>query len=415
MSLNFGMGKIEEIRRKYLLLDEHLNELTRRFWAATEALALGYGGITIVAEATGMSRRTIERGLAQIQTENAPPPQKVRRQGGGRKPAEEKQPGLLEALEALVEPMTRGDPESPLRWTCKSTRRIAEEMRKGGWLISNCLVDTLLRAMEYSLQGNRKTLEGSQHPDRNAQFEHINACVATAMAEQQPVISVDTKKKELIGNYANRGKQWLKKGSARRVNGHDFPDPSVPRAYPYGIYDLALNSGFVNVGTHHDTAAFAVKSIQSWWTVIGAKDYPQARRLWITADGGGSNGSRLRLWKWELQRLSNRLRLPISVMHFPPGTSKWNKVEHRLFSFISSNWRGEPLVDYETVVNLIRRTATKGGLQVKCRLDMRKYPLGRKVTDAEMRSINLIPDDFHRDWNYSIFPNTSHLVATVIS
>jgi transposase len=409
------MGKIDAIRRKYLLLGEHLNELTRRFWAATEALALGYGGIALVAEATGISRRTIERGIAQIERENAPPPQKLRRQGGGRKSACEKQPGLLKALEALVEPLTRGDPESPLRWTCKSTRRIAEEMRKNGWRISNCLVDSLLREMEYSLQGNRKTLEGSQHPDRNAQFEHINACVTEAMAERQPVISVDTKKKELVGNYANRGEQWMKKGTARAVSGHDFPDPSVPRAFPYGIYDLALNRGFVNVGTHHDTAAFAVKSIQSWWTAVGAKEYPKADRLWITADGGGSNGSRLRLWKWELQRLSNRLGVPISVMHFPPGTSKWNKVEHRLFSFISSNWRGEPLADYETVVNLIRRTATRGGLRVKCRLDMRKYPLGRKVTDEEMASIRLIPDKFHGDWNYSILPNRSSRDTTVIS
>ena len=393
------------IRQKYLLLDEHLNELTRRFWAASEAAALGYGGIAIVAEATGLSRRTIERGLGQIVTESKPPSNKIRRPGAGRKSAKEKQPGLMEALEALVEPLSRGDPESPLRWTCKSTRRIADEMRKAGWTISNCLVDTLLRELAYSLQGNRKTLEGNQHPDRNAQFEHINTQVAQAMKSRQPVISVDTKKKELIGNYANFGKQWLKRGESRAVNGHDFPDPAIPRAFPYGIYDLFANKGFVNVGTHHDTAAFAVESIRAWWVAMGVKLYPDTQRLLITADGGGSNGSRLRLWKWELQRLADRLGFPISVMHFPPGTSKWNKVEHRLFSFISQNWKGEPLLNYETVVNLIRKTTTRTGLRVKCRLDMRKYPLGRKVTDEEMKTLNLRPGDFHGEWNYTIAPN----------
>jgi hypothetical protein len=399
------MDKTLEVRHKYLLLGEHLNERTRRLWSATEALALGYGGIAIVAEATGLSRRTIERGIQQMADKNAPPPTRVRRHGGGRNAAVDNQPGLLEALEALVEPLARGDPESPLRWTCKSTRRIAGEMQKVGWAISHCLVDTLLRGMDYSLQGNRKTLEGNQHPDRNAQFEHINAQVIKAMKSRQPVISVDTKKKELIGNYANPGQKWLKSGKAPRVNGHDFPDPSVPRAFPYGIYDLYANNGFVNVGTHHDTAAFAVESIRAWWSAMGAKMYPRARRLWITADGGGSNGPRLRLWKWELQRLSDRLGFPVSVMHFPPGTSKWNKVEHRLFSFISSNWRGEPLVNYETMVRLIRHTTTQTGLRVKCRLDMRKYPLGRKVTDEEMASINLMPHAFHGEWNYSIAPN----------
>jgi len=398
------MDKTSEVRRKYLLLDEYLNELTRRLWAATEAISLGYGGIAIVAEATGISRRTIERGLRQIKSGDTPPPTRERRPGAGRKSAKEKQPGLIDALEALVEPLTRGDPESPLRWTCKSTRRIADELQKEGWSISNCLVDTLLREKGYSLQGNMKTLEGKQHPDRNAQFEHINRQVEMAIKNRQPVISVDTKKKELIGNYANSGKKWLKKGESTAVNGHDFPDPSIPRAFPYGIYDLSANSGFVNVGTHHDTAAFAVGSIRAWWTTVDAKVYPDARQLLITADGGGSNGSRLRLWKWELQNLSDCLGFPISVMHFPPGTSKWNKVEHRLFSFISSNWRGEPLVDYETVVKLIQRTTTKTGLQVKCTLDMRKYPLGRKVTKKEMASINLVKNAFHGEWNYTIHP-----------
>jgi transposase len=371
-------------------------------------MALGYGGIAVVADATGLSRRTIERGIRQIEEKKTPPPASIRRPGGGRKLAEAKQPGLLEAVEAVVDPLSRGDPESPLRWTCKSTRRIAEELRKEGWSVSHFLVDSLLRGMKYSLQGNRKTLEGNQHPDRNAQFEHINARVAQAMRGRQPVISVDTKKKELVGNYANAGRKWLRKGKAPVVNGHDFPDPSVPRAFPYGVYDLLTNSGFVNVGTHHDTAAFAVESIRAWWAAMGAKIYPRAKRLWITADGGGSNGSRLRLWKWELQRLSNRLGFPVSVMHFPPGTSKWNKVEHRLFSFISQNWRGEPLVDYETVVKLIRRTTTQTGLLVKCRLDMRKYPLGRKVTDEEMATVNLVKDAFHGEWNYSIKPNEAN-------
>jgi transposase len=384
------------------MLGEHLNELTRRFWAASEAQALGYGGIAVVAKATGISRRTIERGLKQIETGGKPPTTRLRRPGGGRKTAKEKQPGLLEAIEALVEPLTRGDPESPLRWTCKSTRRIADELHKYGWEISNCLVDTMLREMDYSLQRNRKTLEGKQHPDRNAQFEYINTQVAKAIKNRQPVISVDTKKKELIGNYANPGKKWLKTGEAPAVNGHDFPDLSIPRAFPYGIYDLSANSGFVNVGTNHDTAAFAVESIRAWWTTVGAKIYPNARRLLITADGGGSNGSRLRLWKWELQHLANCLGFPISVTHFPPGTSKWNKVEHRLFSFISSNWRGEPLVDYQTAVKLIRRTTTKKGLKVRCMLDMRNYPLRRKVTNEEMASINLIKDAFHGEWNYTI-------------
>ena len=399
------MDKIDSVRRKYLLLDEHLNELTRRLWAATEALALGHGGIVVVAKATGLSTRTINRGIAQLNAHDTPSCNKIRLPGAGRKLLEQEQPGILEKLEALVEPLTRGDPESPLRWTCKSTRRLAEEMRKDGWRISNYSVDVLLRGMEYSLQGNRKTTEGNQHPDRNAQFEHINARVAEALAGKVPVISVDTKKKELIGSYANRGRKWLKQGQPHEVNGHDFPDVSVPRAYPYGVYDLAANQGFVNVGTHHDTAAFAVKSIESWWRAEGRLQYPRAPRLVITADGGGSNGSRLRLWKWELQRLSNRLGFPISVLHFPPGTSKWNKVEHRLFSFISSNWRGEPLVSYETMVNLILRTSTDTGLKVKCRLDMRKYPLGKKVSDEEMDTINIGRSEFHGEWNYTISPN----------
>lgn len=393
-----------EIQRKYRALAPCLNERTRRIWAATEARALGYGGVSLVARATRISRRAIQVGLREIQSDLVLPEGRVRQSGGGRKTAVYHQPDLPEKLESLVEPLTRGDPESPLRWTCKSTRSLSRELEGQGYTASSRIVGILLRAMGYSLQGNRKTIEGNQHPDRNAQFEHINDRVTAEMRGAQPVISVDTKKKELVGNYANRGKQWLPKGAAAKVNGHDFPDPSVPRAYPYGIYELTRNKGFVNVGTDHDTAAFAVASIRAWWRKEGRRAYPQAKRLLITADAGGSNGVRLRLWKWELQRLANELRLPICVCHFPPGTSKWNKVEHRLFSFISLNWRGEPLTDYETVVNLISKTTTTTGLKVFCRLDRRRYPVGRKISDREWAKINLLRNDFHGEWNYTIRP-----------
>jgi len=398
------MAPEAEIRRKFLALASHLNEHTRRLWAATEARALGYGGISLVARATGVSRRAIQVGLRELETGDSPPAGRVRRPGGGRKSAVHHQPDLPDKLEALVQPLTRGDPESPLRWTLKSTRRLSRELAAQGYSASSRVVRLLLREMGYSLQGNRKTLEGKQHPDRNAQFEHINARVAAEIRAGQPVISVDTKKKELVGNYINRGKQWLPKGGSREVNGHDFPDPCVPRAYPYGIYDVARNRGFVNVGTDHDTATFAVASIRGWWRAEGRGAYPVARCLLITADAGGSNGYRLRLWKWELQRLADQVGFPISVCHFPPGTSKWNKVEHRLFSFISSNWRGEPLADYETVVNLIARTTTVTGLEVRCRLDRRRYAIGRKVTQGQMAQIALAPDDFHGEWNYTIEP-----------
>ena len=392
------------IREKFRSLASRFDEHTRRIWAATEARAQGYGGISLVARATNLSRRAILVGLREIKTGNILPEGRVRRPGGGRKSGVEHQPDLPEKLEGLVEPLTRGDPESPLRWTCKSTRRLSRELAKLGYAASSRLVGALLHGLGYSLQGNRKTVEGKQHPDRNAQFECINARVTQEMRAAQPVISVDTKKKELVGNYANRGRQWLKKGEAQKVNGHDFPDPTVPRAHPYGIYELTRNKGFVNVGTDHDTATFAVASIRAWWRAEGRRAYPKARRLLITADAGGSNGSRLRLWKWELQRLSDELHFPIAVCHFPPGTSKWNKVEHRLFSFISSNWRGEPLADYATVVNLISKTTTTTGLKVSCRLDRRRYPIGRKVSDKEWGTINLLRDDFHGDWNYTIRP-----------
>lgn len=396
-----------ELQQRFQQIALHLNERTRRLWAASEAQAWGYGGVTLVASVTGVSRRAITRGLAELKTGNPLPAERIRRPGAGPKTLEEKKPGIKEKLESLVEPLTRGNPESPLRWTCKSTRNLAVEMTREGWKVSDRSVAALLKEMKYSLQGNQKTLEGNQHPDRNAQFEHINNEVTEAMAQGQPVISVDTKKKELIGSYANKGRKRHKQGSATKVNGHDFPDPDVPRAYPYGVYDLAANRGFVNVGTHHDTAAFAVQSIRAWWKSNGCRRYPKAKRLLITADGGGSNGSRLWLWKWELQGLSRELGIPIGVCHFPPGTSKWNKVEHRLFSFISSNWRAEPLMNYETVVKMIGQTRTKNGLKVKCRLDMRKYPTGRKITPAQMKSVNLVRGDFHGDWNYTILPDKS--------
>jgi hypothetical protein len=308
-------------------------------------------------------------------------------------------------LESLVEPLSRGDPKSPLRWTSKSIRRLSAALKRMGHVASHRLVWATLRELNYSLQGNRKMEEGNQHPDRNAQFEHINTVVAREMRLGNPVISVDTKKKELVGNYKNDGRKWHRKGESPRVQGHDFPQPDVPRAYPYGIYDLAKNLGHVVIGTDHDTGQFAVASIRGWWRSEGRRLYPQAKRILITADGGGSNGYRLRLWKHELQRLADELQLPITVCHFPPGTSKWNKVEHRLFSFISTNWRGEPLTNYETIVRLIAATTTATGLQVTCTLDRRKYAVGKKVSDAEMKALQIVKDKFHGEWNYTIHPH----------
>ena len=347
---------------------------------------------------------TIIKGIRELSAP-ALPPERIRRPGGGRPSLVRQDPKLPDLLESLVEPLARGDPESPLRWTCKSTRTLADELRGRRHPISHEKVAQLLRQMNYSLQGNRKTEEGEDHPDRDAQFRHINRQVQGALRQGQPVISVDTKKKELVGNFHNAGQQWREKGLAERVAGHDFPDPSLPRAYPYGIYDLAQNTGFVNVGTDHDTASFAVASIRGWWRKEGRRLYPGSARLLITADGGGSNGYRVRLWKWELQRLADQTGLEIAVCHFPPGTSKWNKVEHRLFSFISSNWRGEPLRDYETVVGLIACTTTAKGLRVTCRLDRGKYLPGRKITPQQMASINLKPESFHGEWNYVIYPS----------
>ena len=374
--------------------------------AANEALHEGHGGITRISRACGLSRVTITKGIRELDEEPIAAG-RVRRPGAGRHKLQVRDPALPRALETLVEPLTRGDPQSPLRWTCKSTRTLATELTRQKHPISHEKVAQLLRAMEYSLQGNRKTKEGANHPDRDAQFRHINEQVRRAMSAGRPVISVDTKKKELIGNYENEGRQWRKRKSPELVNGHDFPDPEVPRAYPYGIYDMARNKGFVNVGTDHDTSAFAVASIRGWWRFEGKRLYPDARRLLITADGGGSNGYRRRLWKLELQKLADSASLSIEVCHFPPGTSKWNKVEHRLFSFISSNWRGEPLRDYETIVRLISGTTTAKGLTVSCRLDRRKYPTGREVTAEEMEMVRLIPQAFHGEWNYVIRPRST--------
>jgi hypothetical protein len=393
-------GLQEKLARLWPLLDER----TRRLMAANEARAWGRGGITQVSRACGLSRKAIAKGIREIDAGIVLPAGRVRRPGAGRKKITDHDPRLAGALERLLDPDTRGDPETPLRWTCKSTRTLAAQLTRQSHPISHMKVAQLLHAQGYSLQGNRKTQEGGDHPDRDAQFRHINRQVKRSLAKGAPVISVDTKKKELVGNYANAGRQWRPAKKPVKVRGHDFPDPNVPRAYPYGVYDIDRNSGFVNVGTDHDTAAFAVASIRGWWRHEGRRLYPAANDILITADAGGSNGSRLRLWKLELQRLADETGLAISVCHFPPGTSKWNKIEHRLFSFISSNWRGEPLRDYETIVKLISRTATAQGLKVTCRLDRRKYPTGRKVTDEEMQRVNLQRHKFHGDWNYTIRP-----------
>jgi hypothetical protein len=397
------MTNTDVLSQKFTHIWPHLDERARRMMAANEARELGFGGITKVSHACGLSRVTITKAIQEL---DSPPlaPGRIRRPGSGRPSLVILDPELLSILENLVEPLTRGDPESPLRWTNKSTRVLAEELAVHGRSVSHEKVAQLLRQMHYSLQSNRKTEEGNDHPDRDAQFQYINAEVKNALDRHQPVISVDTKKKELIGNYVNSGSQWRTKKDPQRVNGHDFPAPSIPRAYPYGIYDVGRNTGFVNIGTDHDTAAFAVASIRGWWRFEGKRLYPKARTLLITADGGGSNGYRLRQWKVELQKLADAIGFSVTVCHFPPGTSKWNKIEHRLFSFISSNWRGEPLRDYETIVNLIAATTTAKGLKVTCRLDRRRYPVGRKVTNKELVGVNLIPHEFHGEWNYCIRP-----------
>jgi Rhodopirellula transposase DDE domain len=390
------------IRDRFVALAPHLDERGRRSFAAAEARSAGYGGIAAVARATGIAPSTIGRGLAELAGASAVPAGRNRRIGGGRKALTATDPALLQDLLALVSPSERGDPMSPLRWTCKGLRRLASELRAIGHKISHTVVGELLKGEKFSLQANCKTREGDSHPDRDAQFVHINARVSRALAEQQPVISVDTKKKELVGDFKNGGREWRRQGDPEEVRVHDFLIKELGRAVPYGIYDLAANAGWVSVGIDHDTAEFAVQTIRSWWHRVGSKRYPNARHLTITADGGGSNGSRVRLWKRELQRLANELGIDIHVHHLPPGTSKWNKIEHRLFSFISMNWRAKPLVSYRVIVDLISATTTETGLSVQCELDTNTYPKGIVVTDQEMAQLNIIRDEFHGEWNYTL-------------
>ena len=400
------------IRQRWELMRELLNERQRRAMAAAEATVIGHGGVSQVAEATGLARGTISAGVREFKNgtngficEVVPAPaQAVRRSGGGRKPTTLKDPRLLPDLLALVDPTTRGDPQSPLRWSCKSLRVLAGELVAKGHRVSHVLVAELLKAEGFSLQANAKVIEGNQSPDRNAQFEHINATVDAALAVGCPVISVDTKKKELVGSFKNAGREWLPEGEPDQVRVHDFIDPDLGRANPYGVYDIGADEGWVSVGTDHDTAAFAVQTIRRWWYTMGCARYPKARELTITADGGGSNGSRVRLWKLELSRLATETGLSIRVCHFPPGTSKWNKIEQRLFSFITMNWRGRPLVSHEVIVQLIASTRTKRGLRVKAEIDANIYPKGTAVSDSEFDSIRLDRDEFHGDWNYLIRP-----------
>lgn len=398
-----------EIRIRYQNIKWALDEKLRRLFVANEAMALGHGGITITQKATGVARNSIKQGIKELKNheniiDEECAPNRIRKVGGGRKPTVNNDENIKIALKKLVEPTTLGDPESPLLWTCKSLRQLQKELQTQGFLVSHTSVGKLLKDMGYSLQGNQKTLEGSQHPDRNDQFEFINSRIKNAIADGQPVISVDTKKKELVGQYKNNGKEVRPKGKPEQVKVYDFVDKTLGKVNPYGVYDIADNSAWVSVGTDHDTAAFAVSTIRRWWLSMGQSLYPDAEKLVITADGGGSNGSRVRLWKVELQKLADELKMPISVSHFPPGTSKWNKIEHRLFSFISMNWRGKPLVTHETIVNLIAATKTKTGLKVKAELDGAVYPKGIKVTDEELKKIQIKRDEFHGEWNYSILP-----------
>ena len=395
------------ISERFNLLERSLDERMRRIFCAAEAKVLGHGGVTAVSQATGVSRRAIHAGLKELDAQEIVSEinsGRIRQPGGGRKKVTNRDPMLMHAIESLVEPETRGDPESPLRWTTKSLRRLSDELKALGHSVSHTAVGTLLEEMGYSLQSNVKTLEGGDHPDRNAQFEYINERTKESLSKGEPVISVDTKKKELVGLYKNNGKTWRPKGNPEKVKVHDFVDAELGRASPYGVYDLANDAGWVSVGTDHDTAAFAVQTIRRWWQSVGSSTFPSATSLMITADGGGSNGSRVRLWKVELQNLADEIGLPITVCHFPPGTSKWNKIEHRLFSFISMNWRGQPLISHEVILKLIASTRTKSGLTVKAELDSGIYPKGIKVPDEEMATLNLVRHAFHGEWNYSLHP-----------
>ena len=399
----------QAIEAKFTTLEPLLDERARRLWAAVEARAIGRGGIIRVAEATGLSRGTIRSGLRELDAptsieERRSPAGRLRRPGGGRKPLVDHDPDLLRDLEDLVDPVTRGDPMSPLRWTCKSAAKLAEGLQSGGHAVSERTVNRLLHDLGYSLQANRKTIEGRQHPDRDAQFQYINRRVKAFQRQGQPVVSVDTKKKELVGPYRDGGREWQPKGKPEEVKVHDFIDKGLGKAIPYGVYDLAADAGWVSVGVDHDTAEFAVESLRRWWRNMGSRAYPQAKRLLITADGGGSNGSRCRLWKVELQGLADETDLSISVCHFPPGTSKWNKIEHRMFCHITENWRGRPLVSREVVVNLIGSTKTKTGLEIRAELDGGSYPVGREVTEQQMDGLSIKREKFHGEWNYTIRP-----------
>ena len=392
------------IKKIHESMKGHLNERQQRLLTASMANAMGYGGISAISRMTGLSRTTITSGRKELETLEGVNIKKVRRGGSGRKKIADIYPTIMTDLENLVEPVTRGDPESPLRWSCKSTRKLAEELNNMGHKASHSTVAVLLSDLGYSLQGNKKIIEGESHPDRNAQFEYINNLTQEYQQNGQPVISVDTKKKELVGNFKNGGREYRRKGDPERVRSHDFKIKELGKVNPYGVYDQTRNEGWVNVGIDHDTSAFAVESIRQWWNSMGQKVYPEAEKLLITADSGGSNGYRVRLWKIELQKFADETGLEISVSHFPPGTSKWNKIEHRLFSFITQNWRGKPLISHEVIVNLISATTTNKGLLVKCQLDKNSYPKGIKISDEIMKQINLIRCDFHGEWNYTILP-----------
>jgi len=393
---------IYSIQEKYRLMFPTFTERTRRHWCAVEARQLGWGGISIVQEATGVSMPTIRRGIQELEEAVLLTPVQSRLPGGGRKKLTEHYPDIPEALDTLIDPVMRGDPESPLRWTCKSTRLLANELNRQGYEVGPSAVRFLLHGLEYSLQGNQKTREGKDNPDRNEQFLYINNQVKRFLQADQPVISVDTKKKENLGNYSNVGREWCPKGKPIETNTHDFPNKELGKAIPYGVYDIGRNEGWVNVGVTRDTAQFAANSIRRWWTRMGSYRFPTATRLLITADAGGSNGYRLRLWKTELQKLATFMGLNITVCHFPPGTSKWNKIEHRLFSFITQNWRGKPLYDLVTVVNLISHTTTSKGLFVKSAVDTKVYQKGIEVCDCELAAVKLKPHDFHGEWNYTV-------------
>jgi hypothetical protein len=398
---------VDVLRTKYGRLGPALTERSRRLWAATEALALGRGGIAAVERATGLARSTISRGIRELNSGDLSEPQRTRRRGGGRKRVVEKDATLLADLDALVEPTTSGAPDAPLRWTSKSVRKLTGELQAMGHEVSHQLVADLLHEMDYSLQANRKTREGPPHPDRDAQFGYISERVERFQKERQPIISVDTKKKELVGDFKNAGREWRPQGDPEPVRVHDFVIAGHGKAIPYGIYDLTRNEGWVSVGIDHDTASFAVNAIHRWWDLMGREVYPEAKSLLITADGGGSNGSRLRLWKWELQHFANQTGLTVTVSHLPPGTSKWNKIEHRLFSHIAMNWRGKPLVSLAAIISLIGSTRTERGLRVRSEIDRGEYATGVSVTDEQMASIRLERDAFHGEWNYTIQPDSN--------